>query len=221
ELKVHQRTVELENQNKIIIKQKEEKENLMRETHHRVKNNMQIIQSLIGLQLSQVDDPNFSKLLSDCNNRIASMSAIHEMIYNSHDLKSIETKSYITKLTNDLVKSYAVGFEVELKIEMADFFLETNTSMYLGLVINEVVSNSLKHAFTGRDNGIIRLSLRMIEGEKYELIISDNGIGYDESEANLSFGSMLIETFTGEFHGTLRKVNDNGTKYIIEFMNES
>lgn len=149
----------LQKQNENILKQKEEKEVLLKEIHHRVKNNLQVINSLIRLQCAYTDDQEALDLFDECQNRIISMALIHEKMYEAHDLNNINIKEYVSQLAGNLLRSYRLNQRINLDVEVFTEQLSLDTLVPLGLLLNELISNSLKHAFEGREEGTITVKL--------------------------------------------------------------
>lgn len=207
-------------QNVSITKQKEEKELLLKEIHHRVKNNLQIINSLLRLQSHQLDDQNAIILFEECQNRILSMAMIHEKLYKSKDLANINVEEYIRTLTESLIRSYSTDKKVLLNVTCSVEKIGIDTLMPLGLILNELISNSLKYAFEGKQNGEINISLHKRENEKLEMIVSDNGIGlppdFSWENAN-TLGIELIKTLVEQINGTVEIKRDWGTVFKIIF----
>ncbi|RLD55424.1 MAG: hypothetical protein DRJ01_16685, partial [Bacteroidetes bacterium] len=198
----------------------EEKNVLMREIHHRVKNNLQIISSLLKMQLSYIKFEEDKKLFLDTNNRVMSMSLIHEQLYRAKDLSSIDFNDYIRIVTRSLTSSYRINTNlIQTIFDIRNIYLEINMAVPCGFIINELISNALKFAFTENRKGKIKISFRHYE-DNYELIVSDNGIGIPE-EINLenvqSLGLQLVKTLTLQLHGTIELQREKGTKFIIRF----
>lgn len=193
-----------------------EKDMLLREVHHRVKNNMQIISSLLSLQSNYVDGEAVN-VLKESQDRVKSMAMIHEKLYQSSSLTHIDFAEYLQSLLNNLLRSYnGNSGNVTLNMNVERVFLNIETAMPLGLTVNEIVSNSLKHAFPGGE-GTINLKLhRVLDG--LELQISDNGVGMPENfkETN-SLGLQLVSALVNQLDGTVELKVDNGTCYNIKF----
>lgn len=205
-----------------IMASLKEKEVLLREIHHRVKNNMQIISSLLNLQSSVVSDIRDVEMLKDSQNRIRSMSLIHEKLYGSEDLAHIDIRDYINDLTRYIFQFHkTVTDNVELKIEIENIWLGIDTAIPCGLIINELVSNSLKHAFPENRQGEIRVTLRKTDEGEIELIISDNGIGIPEGldiSSTKTLGLLLVNTLAKEqLQGKIELDRTKGTKFRITF----
>jgi two-component system, sensor histidine kinase PdtaS len=199
---------------------KEEKEVMLKEIHHRVKNNLQIISSLINFQANTVTDPKVKELFRECQNRIISMSLLHEQLYKANDLASVNVEQYFTMLLENLLLIYAdtTDVEVDLKIDVESFGVDT--LIPIGLLVNEAVSNSLKYAFIGRKKGLVTIKLRAIDADKCELVIADNGVGLSEDkfpDNSDSLGMELIQTFISQLDGEVVVDNRNGTSYTIQF----
>lgn len=198
-----------------------EKEVLLQEIHHRVKNNMQIISSLLNLQTKYVDGDEVAlDVLKESQNRVTSMSMIHEKLYQSHDFMHVEIGEYIENLVNDLLYSYAVPKDqIVPHVEYDDIELNIETSIPCGLIISELVSNSLKYAFPEGKTGKITVSLRY-HGEGYLLVVGDDGVGLPE---NLEFtrtdslGLELVNNLVDQVDGTIELDKRCGTKFIIKF----
>lgn len=198
-----------------------EKEVLLKEIHHRVKNNLQVISSLLKLQSGYIDNPSTLALFTDSQNRVKAMALIHEKLYQSSDLSRIQVSDYIQKLTNNLFQSYSVNASaVKLIVDIDDVFLDVDTAIPCGLIINELISNSLKYAFSGREQGEISLEFHLIEPQKYRLKISDNGVGLPPDfslEETESLGLQLVWNLTEQLGGNIKLYSNNGTCFEITF----
>ena len=201
----------------------QEKEVLLKEVHHRVKNNMQVISSLLNIQADSVMDDRFVNLLTESQQRIKSMALIHENLYRSDNLLEINFHDYIEALANGLLRFYRFdNLAVRLELEVVDIFLDIDTAVPCGLIINELVSNSLKHAFKGRSGeGLIKVVFRVTEnGENYRFSVADNGNGIPEDlvieDAN-SMGLEIVRILTEQLDGHWSCQVDEGTVFIIEF----
>ncbi len=202
-----------------------EKEVLLKEIHHRVKNNMQIISSLLRLQSWQVKNKKMQQLYKASQDRIRSMALIHEKLYQSEDLARIDFSDYVRSLTGNLFSVYRVGMEdIDIKLDLNKLYLDVNTAIPLGLIINELVSNSLKHAFpeerVSRKGGKICLSLSSNGKGEVKLIISDNGVGlpkdFDFRKAK-SLGLQLVNDLVEQLDGSLQIQRKRGTAFKITF----
>ncbi len=199
----------------------EERGVLLREIHHRVKNNLQIIISLFNLQTHYVQDPNASKALREGQNRIKSMALIHERFYQSDGLSRIDFDDYIRRLTDNLLLTSGItSGKVVLNIIAEKISLDIDTAVPCGLIINEVVSNSIKHAFKDGRSGEILIHFNRTGESEYRLIIADNGVGLPEGfdlENSDSLGIQLIHALSDQIDGKMKVDSSNGVKYIIDF----
>lgn len=196
-----------------------EKELLLREIHHRVKNSLQIVSSLLSLQASEFDDVNVIESYNESENRIHSIALIHESLYNSSDISEINFREYVETLIENIIYSYKVETErIKIKLELDELELGIETAIPLGLIINELVSNAVKHAF--KDNeGCIKLTLSRVDDE-YELVIQDNGIGLSEDfdiENTKSLGFLLVNQLVKQLEGNIKVVSNNGSLFKIRF----
>jgi PAS domain S-box-containing protein len=195
-----------------------EKEMLLREIHHRVKNNMQIISSLLSLESSQVFDKRDIALFTIVQDRVKSISLIHDNLYQSEDLSSIKFEDYIKNLSSQLFSTYARNSNIKLVTDIVDVKFNMETAIPLGLILNELVSNSLKHAFPDSE-GEIFISLHH-NGEEIEVIIKDNGVGLPEDmelKNPRKLGLQLVNTLVEQLEGTIEVDRSHGTEFKIKF----
>ncbi|MGQ9559951.1 MAG: PAS domain S-box protein [Candidatus Oleimicrobiaceae bacterium] len=198
-----------------------EKEVLLKEIHHRVKNNMQVISSMLNLQSGCVTNPEVETVLRDSQNRVRSMALIHEKLYQSRDLSRIDFADYVSKLTNDLFRSYGVNPDcIELVAHAEAVSLGIDAAIPCGLIINELVSNCLKHAFPDGRKGRVEVTLLPKNG-MYELTVRDNGVGFPKGldfRNTDSLGLQLVTTLTEQLDGTVElTTNGEGTEFRILF----
>jgi PAS domain S-box-containing protein len=204
-----------------LMKSLKEKELLLREIHHRVKNNMQIISSLLKLQADTIDDKEMIEKFKDSQSRIKSMALIHERLYRSLDMTEIDFDEYTRTLTHDLARSYGVyGDKIEISIESAKISLNIDTAIPCGLIINELVSNALKHAFPS-NSGRIEIRLRHLGDHRIELMVRDNGVGLPdniEPKETKSLGLRLVTILAeDQLRGKILLNRDHGTEFKIIF----
>ena len=225
-LSIHERELEIENALKTqyaekIEKSLREKEVLLKEIHHRVKNNMQVISSLLRLQSRHVKDKEALELFNESRNRIYSMALIHESLYQAKDLTRIDFAGYVRRLTRDLFRTYSVGpNEIKLKMEIKDVFLNVNTGIPCGLIINELVTNSLKHAFPDGKNGEIQVGLYKRKKGEFTLNVRDNGTGFPEDfdfQNTESLGMQIVISLVEQLDGTIELDKGEGTSFTIGF----
>jgi PAS domain S-box-containing protein len=197
-----------------------EKEILLREIHHRVKNNMQIISSLHKLQSTNIKDKQAVEILQSTQNRIKSMALIHEKLYQSQDFSRVDLGEYVKSLTSQLFSSYGVNsHRIKLSTDIKDIFLDLNTAIPCGLIINELVSNSLKHAFPNDRAGEIQVAMRPLNGKEIELVVGDNGVGLPQEldfRKTKSLGLHLVTILTeDQLQGTIQLNKNRGTVFEI------
>ena len=205
--------------NEFLKKSLKEQETLLREIHHRVNNNMQIISSLLSLQSTQVKDKRDLDLFIDSQNRVKSMSKIHERLYQSNDLSSVQFAEYGMSLLNDLFSSHRAAPGIRLKADIENISFNMETAIPCGLIINELVSNALKYAFPN-GQGEIYVSLMNNIDNKYLLTIKDNGIGLPadiDFKNTQSLGFRLINNLTNQLDGKIELDVKNGTKFNVLF----
>lgn len=201
----------------------EEKETLLKEVHHRVKNNLQTVSSLLSLQSRAIDDEKISGIIKSSQNRVVSMAMVHEMLYKRDDyLSKIELKPYVKELSDYLVRSVKGNSnKVKVNLDIPDNKLSIDTVIPLGLIINETITNALKYGITGDHKGEIDISLRKLSENRYEMYLGDNGIGYSEEidpKTSNSLGLKLIYNLARQLRGSITKDTEKkGTYYRIEF----
>jgi len=191
---------------------------MLKEIHHRVKNNLQIVNSLLRMQSSTVDDVKTVEFFKKVQNRVLSMARLHEEMYKTDSLIKISVEKHLNKLVRDLVEAYRLDKDIQIQLNIDPIEFNMDTLIPLGLVVNELVVNSLKHAFVGRVKGVISVRLKRSNTEKeYELEVGDDGIGMDNVIESGNMGAKLIKSFIRQLDGSLRQVNKNGTLYEIKF----
>ena len=203
-----------------IKKSLEEKEALLREIHHRVNNNLQVISSLLSLQSDNVRDPRDHELFVESQNRVRTMAMIHEKLYQSDEFNSINFRDYLKTLINRLIYEYSQDLgHIDLELDIENVELNIETSVPCGLIINELVSNSLKHAFPQGRNGKIIVKFHKIK-DKYVLMVGDNGIGPLEKsvlESSKKLGFNLVKSLIKQLDASLEILESEGTLYRITF----
>lgn len=197
-----------------------EKETLLQEIHHRVKNNMQIVSSLLRLQSQHVKDSETQEIFNACQNRINSMALIHTALYQSKNIASIDFKAYISRLMRQLILAYnKQDSSVDYSIDVQDIHPEINKAIPCGLIVSELISNSLKHAFPSQKKGLISVHMQEQKG-KYTLTIKDNGIGFPKRmdfRTTGTLGLQLVTDLTSQLGGTIDLNTNSGTEFIIRF----
>lgn len=205
-----------------IESQNREKEILLKEIHHRVKNNLQIVMSLLRLQTYNLEEGKTKTILDESRNRIASMALTHEMLYKGDDLANIGYNVYIERLVESLDES--LNFEqipIEYDIKVPEIKLKLDTAIPLGLLINEILTNTFKYGLSQKTGAQIYIELKKTEPNKYHLAIGDNGSGFSQNKTadnSDSLGLQLIETLADQLDGTVTRKNLRGTHYTINFL---
>jgi len=200
-----------------LEKKNEEKRAMLKEIHHRVKNNLQVVNSLLKLQSRKLIDVDAIDMFKETRNRVISMALLHEKMYRSDDIHQINVQEYISLLVEDLVKSYAVDKQIKLNIKIEPVNLMMRTLVPLGLIINEMITNSLKHGFKERTDGEIFVFIKQIGGVQYEMIIGDNGVGVKNNSKTTGIGVKLIKIFTKQLNGSLERLDKPGTVFRLVF----
>ncbi|MEJ2715895.1 MAG: PAS domain S-box protein, partial [Deltaproteobacteria bacterium] len=199
----------------------EEKELLLREMHHRVKNNLQVMSSLISLQAGYVRDERYAQMFNDAESRIRAMGLVHEMLYQSENLNAIYSNEYIQQMMGHLFRHYGNrAGTITYKIDVEDIVIELDTAVPFGLMLGELISNSLKHAFPDGREGEIQISTRLVDGEMVELVTRDNGIGMPpEIDLNRtqSLGLRLVKVLAQQLAATVELDRESGTEFRIRF----
>jgi two-component sensor histidine kinase len=202
----------------------EEKEVLLKEIHHRVKNNLQVISSLLYLQSKSIEDERTVEILKESQNRVRSMALIHQRLYQSRDLSKIDFAEYVRSLAAHLFRSYGVDSGlIRLNIDITRVFLGIDTAVPCGLILNELISNSLKYAFPQGRSGEISVEFRQGSLGQCTLMVRDNGVGLAE-ELDLqnaeSLGLQLVNSLVDQLEGTIELDRDGGTAFRIVFIEQ-
>ncbi len=203
-----------------VIASLKEKEVLLKEIHHRVKNNLQIISSLLHMQLRFIDDVSSLNLYTESINRVKSMALIHENLYQSENLDDVDFKNYINRLINQLMSTHNISHDrIEVIEDISTLNLNINSSIPLGLILNEILSNSFRYAFPNNRKGTISISCKKTNN-LCTLEVSDNGIGINEKvdlKKEKTLGLQLINSLTKQLNGELIKNYTGGTRYVLKF----
>ena len=204
----------LKKEKNVVEVQNEEKTVLLQEIHHRVKNNLQVIISLLRIQSNELKKPDLKQSFDEAISRIMAMSLIHKKMYENESLVNIDIVDYLNTLVEDLIITNVTNNDVDYEVKANVERIGSKTIVPLALIINELVTNSIKHAF--EDGGKIKLEISKKEGEFFEMIYSDNGKWKSKSKET-SFGLQLIEVFSEQLDGSFeRTVNEKGTHYIFQ-----
>ena len=198
-----------------------EKEILLREIHHRVKNNMQIISSLLNLQASQMKDENALKMSKESQSRIRSMALVHEKLYKSQDFSHINFSDYIRSLATHLFQFNQVNPNlIQLKMDLEDVFLNIQTAIPCGLILNELITNALKYAFPKNSRGEITVELHPTADHAFQMVVKDNGVGIPEDmdiQDPKSFGLQIVTMLVNQLEGNMEVQRKDGAFFNIIF----
>jgi two-component sensor histidine kinase len=198
-----------------------EKEVLLQEVHHRVKNNLQVISGLLDLQSYHITDERSREIYKESQNRVITMALIHEELYQARDLAQVDYGTYIRNLANNLFASYAVDpGKVNLNIRTEEVQMVVDTAIPCGLIINELITNSFKHAFPDGQKGEVTIIFRQRDEGRYHLEIGDDGVGMPEDldiGKTSSLGLQLVTLLVKQLSGEMRIECDKGTRFVIDF----
>ena len=217
---VYRLYLKIKGKNQIIKQALEDKNLLIHEIHHRVKNNLQIISSLLKLQSRFITDENALEAIKDGRNRVQSMAVVHRNLYQEDEITGVNMKKYFTSLIEGIFKSYNLAKEdIKLNLDIDDLHLDIDTVIPIGLITNELITNSLKYAFeNGTEHALIEVKLKESINQ-YALTVKDNGVGMNEQlikqESNKSFGQKMIKTFAQKLKADIQVNNLNGTEVTI------
>lgn len=203
-----------------IIRSLQEKETLLKEVHHRVKNNMAVISSLLSLQAERIEDPTVKAIFEESQQRVKAMALVHERLYQTENLESINFEYYIRSIVSEIISLHKIDTQlISIKINIENIMLDLETAIPCGLLINELLTNALKHAFHGHKNGVLSIDFTK-SGRTHFLTISDNGIGlpegYDFQKAN-TLGLELVNILAGQLNGSVQIKSENGLEVVVIF----
>ncbi len=214
--------VDLEHKNTQLDKRNAENELLLKEIHHRVKNNLEVVSGLLALQAAQIDHPSAQAVMEASQNRVLSMGIIHQKLYQGSSLANIEMKDYFHNLSESILDSFNASGHVDIICDMKPLELDVDSAIPIGLIANELLTNALKYAFTEKQNGVIKISLTEA-GINNELLfrVTDNGIGkqINASPKGTGFGTELVNLLVQQLEGRLTADTSNGTAISIHFKN--
>jgi two-component system, sensor histidine kinase PdtaS len=213
---------DLASKNLLLDKKNAENELLLKEIHHRVKNNLEVVSSLLALQSEKIDDLYTKEAITEGQNRVNSIGIIHQKLYQGTNLGTIEMKDYFLSLSESILYSYGEKERIDLKLVMEKLDLEIDTAIPLGLIINELMTNSIKYAFPKGQKGTITIKLEKQNNNILHLEVGDNGIGKSDITLGTGFGGQLISLLTQQLKGSMKEITHNGTTMIFDFkLNES
>ena len=214
---IENNNIALENTQSLLKKSLSEKEVLLKEIHHRVKNNMQLVISLLKIQSLENEELTIEEFINVSEIRINSMALIHENLYKSDDINKVNIKEYLVNLSEFIINSHKGYKNIKLNVSSELIYFDIQTAVPLGLIINELINNAYKHAFLNKETGTILLKLSA-NCDNYKLLISDNGIGIKNEQKNAkSLGMELVKLLVLQIKGIIKINNTNGTTFTITF----
>lgn len=208
---------ELIEQNNEILLREDEKTIMLKEIHHRVKNNLQVITSLLRLQMHELDSDKEAAKFKDSINRVMTMALIHDKMYQTEELSRINLEDYFKGLSKDLMNSYQVNYEVDLTLEFSIEKIGLKSIVPLALIYNELFSNSLKHAFVTTEKPKINVSISKYSDTFFQFTYEDNGVWKESDGKTNTFGRELIESLTGQLDGEIEFSSTPKTRYVFKF----
>lgn len=203
---------ELEFKNEVVENQNREKTAMLKEIHHRVKNNLQVITSLLRLQSRDIENEEAVTHFNEAIDRISAMALIHNQMYQSKDLNKIELEPYLQSLSKNILNSYILNIPVNISFKIELKYVTSNVIVPIALIFNELISNSLKHAFSNKSEGNIAISIIEENDGTIKFLFMDDG-DWKTPEKSDSFGLELIDTLTQQLNGTFTRTSENGTTY--------
>lgn len=203
--------------NKLLAIKNAENELLLKEIHHRVKNNLEIVSSLLALQSSQIEDQSTKDAMQESQNRVNSIGIVHQKLYQGTNLGAIEMKDYVLNLSESILDSFGADEKIKLELAMENLDLDIDTAVPLGLIINELITNTVKYALPNNSNGVLTIKLEKTSDVVLQLVVSDNGVGKSGIVQGTGFGGQLISLLTHQLNGKMTEENTNGTTVSFDF----
>ena len=219
-LYVWRKQIKLKERRDFLRKENELKTAMLREIHHRIKNNLHVVNSLLRIQSAKIEDQNVVQIFKKAQSRVLSMAILHEKMYQTKNLNDINAQDHFEPLIRDLIEAYGLNKDIELDLKISSVQFDMATLVPLSLIINELISNSLKYAFADQDSGKITIHLNETGTNKdYELIVGDNGKGIEPNVGKRAdqIGTKLIATFVKQLKGKIELLKQPGTFYHISF----
>lgn len=211
----------LEKANVMLQKKNAENELLLKEIHHRVKNNLQTISSLLNIQSESIEDVAAFDAIQESKNRVTSMSLIHQKLYMGENLASVEMRNYFKTMGSAILEGFGSKADhIDLEVDMQEIELDVDAAIPVGLITNELITNSVKYAFPENKSGKIKISLEQLDNHEFKLVIADDGTptqGKEKSKEGTGFGSLLVQLLTAQLGGNIDVSTNEGTAAIIHF----
>lgn len=215
---VLEKEINLRNRSEELLKKSlNEREILLAEVHHRVKNNLAIISALINLQKDKLSDDVSKQIFEETKNRVYAMSLIHNLLYQNNSFAKIDFVEYVGKFCENISRSYQSKCTIEFEQQIDNINLDIKTAIPLGLILNELITNSLKHAFNNQNSGKITIGLTNIGKTHYKFWVSDSGVGMDHEMINStsSMGMNIVKSLVEQIDGEINYERDNGSNFTI------
>ena len=200
-----------------LVARNAENELLLKEIHHRVKNNLEVVSSLLALQSNQLDDPNTKEAMLASQNRVHSIGIVHQKLYQGENLGAIEMKDYFINLSESILDSFGAQKRVQVECAMSTLNVDIDTAVPLGLIVNELLTNTIKYAFPEGRSGKVQIKLERVANGNLQMLVSDNGVGKSGAVNGTGFGGQLVSLLTQQLGGTIKEENNNGTHIFFEF----
>jgi two-component sensor histidine kinase len=215
--KIEKTVSALNNTQATLVARNTENELLLKEIHHRVKNNLEVVSSLLALQSNQLDDPNTKEAILASQNRVHSIGIVHQKLYQGENLGAIEMKDYLINLSESILDSFGAQKRVQVECTMSALNVDIDTAVPLGLIVNELLTNTIKYAFPEGQSGKVQIKLERAANGSLQMLVSDNGVGKSGAIKGSGFGGQLISLLTRQLDGTIKEDNNNGTHIFFEF----
>ncbi|MBI3396258.1 MAG: sensor histidine kinase, partial [Spirochaetia bacterium] len=219
--RVQERTSELARVNEHLRESIREKDVLLKEIHHRVKNNLQIVSSILSLQSNYIDDEKFLQIFQESQARIKSIALIHELLYEKGHLAKIDFGSYLHDLVNSIFRS--LGGEagrIKYSVDADSVLMELSAAIHCGLIVNELVTNAIKYAFPDNARGAVHVKLKGAEGKWCVLTVEDNGVGLPKDldpRKAVTMGLQLVDTLVSQIGAQITIEREHGTGFVLKF----
>ena len=215
--KIEKTLAELNATQTSLVARNAENELLLKEIHHRVKNNLEIVSSLLALQSNQIDDANTRDAMQEGQNRVQSIGIVHQKLYQGANLGAIEMKDYFINLSDSILDSFGAHKRVQVECAMDALNVDVDTAVPLGLIVNELLTNTIKYAFPDGRSGKVQIKLAQAANGNLQMQVSDDGVGKSGTITGTGFGGQLVSLLTQQLEGTMKEENNNGTHIFFEF----
>ncbi|TXI32337.1 MAG: sensor histidine kinase [Niabella sp.] len=202
---------------KLLAQKNVEHELLLKEIHHRIKNNLEVVSSLLALQSAQTKDPNIRQAMLESQNRVRSIGIVHQKLYNGKITGTIDMRDYFFSLCENIIDSFGADDRMKVELNMGKLELDIDTAVPLGLIVNELITNTLKYAFPPGQIGHVRINLEKQHENILHLEVTDDGIGKSGHTNGTGFGTELLKLLTEQLNGKMHEEEYNGTRIVFDF----